>query len=566
MTVIDPQDYYKFEYLDDQDKYEKIYKPKIEKYNQAIQNDMKRIDVDISKLPPPELLDSTNFNSLKFLEESNLLSEKELKLTNLPAYKIVELIADGELTSTEITKAYLKRCVIGNYLLNYACDFLIDQALETAKELDEYYLKTGKTVGPLHGLPMSVKEHYGYKDRITHAGFVSLIDNIAPADQKTTSLSKKAGAVFIVRTAQPQSIMHLDTINNITGRTRNVYNTSLSPGGSSGGEGACVSFSGSALGLGSDIGGSIRTPAAFNGIYGLRPTSLRVSLAGSISGGAGQESVMGVVGPIAKTAEDLDLYMSAYFDQEPWEVDSLLVPLPWKKVGVPNPKDLKIGIIYDDGIVKPLPPVIRGLDFISKKLKESGVNVVKFVPPKTQEAYDTVHHMYTCDGNYMHKKMLSESGEPLLPLTKWFLSFGKGDEALSVKENRELNGTRNKLRQEYTDLLNDLDIDFVISPSYVNSVPKPNQVYYWGYTSLWNILDFPTTVFPTGLFQDPELDIVKKEDYDYQPRSHLEQLEHETYGNPRDFEGSPISLQLSGRRYRDEEVVAATKLISKILE
>jgi Asp-tRNA(Asn)/Glu-tRNA(Gln) amidotransferase A subunit family amidase len=145
------------------------------------------------------------------------------------------------------------------------------------------------------------------------------------------------------------SHQHIDCSNPIYGTTVNPHNRVLTCGGSSGGEGASLGLRCAALGIGTDIGGSIRVPAAFCGAYGLRPTSLRNPYNGICLAGAGQESVRCVIGPLANTVEDLNLFQRAVLDQEPWEVETSLVPLPWKTVGPFRPDQIAVGVIWDDG-------------------------------------------------------------------------------------------------------------------------------------------------------------------------------------------------------------------------
>lgn len=143
---------------------------------------------------------------------------------------------------------------------------LIPQALEDARARDEYLERNGKTIGPLHGLPISVKEQISIAGRRTNMGFVSLVNNLTAEDANIIKSLKELGAVIFARTNQPQSLMHLETSNNIYGTTVNPRNRSLTAGGSTGGEGALMGMNGSPLGIGGDIGGSIRVPAALNGV------------------------------------------------------------------------------------------------------------------------------------------------------------------------------------------------------------------------------------------------------------------------------------------------------------
>lgn len=127
----------------------------------------------------------------------------------------------------------------------------------------------------------------------------------------------------------------------------NPNRRNLSCGGSSGGEGASIAFGSAAMGLGTDIGGSIRIPAAFNGVYGFRPSASRLPYDGIELPGAGQESVKCVIGPLARSVDDINLFMKTTLDQEPWETEVSLLPLPWKIVE-PS-KDITVGIMWSDG-------------------------------------------------------------------------------------------------------------------------------------------------------------------------------------------------------------------------
>lgn len=542
------------------------WKPKIAAYR-----------ADLEKAQPAELrapvedvpatIDEEIFNTVEYIKSSTALSPEEKEITEMSATDLAAKIAKSELSSVAVLKAFAHRAVVLNQFTNFAMEFFINEALVRAQELDDYLKKEGKTMGPLHGLPISLKEQIGYAGKITNGGWVAWLDYIPEDDAATIKVLRKLGAIFYVRTNQPQSLMHLDSNNNIIGRTRNPYNSLLTPGGSSGGEGCCVAGKGSALGVGTDIGGSIRAPAAFSGCYGLRPTSRRISTWGGVSSGKGQESVVAVAGPITNSVEDIELFMKAYINEgKPWDFDQWCIPVMWREVSKPAPKDVTVAILKDDGLVRPHPPIVRGLESVAEKLKAAGVNFVEFDPIDIQEAYEVVHLMYSVDNNHAQKEMVRPSGEPLLPLTKWALSFGEGDKTFSITDNRELNYRRDNLRKKYNDFFVQKKVDFIISPTYVGTAPVCIDEgiagpLYWGYTSLFNILDLPTLVLPTGLSQDPTVDVK----VEFEPRSEIEKIEHDKY-IPELFKGAPIAFQLSGRRYFDEEVVAFGKLVDEILK
>jgi Asp-tRNA(Asn)/Glu-tRNA(Gln) amidotransferase A subunit family amidase len=126
-------------------------------------------------------------------------------------------------------------------------------AIQRARYLDDYLAEHGKPIGPLHGLPISVKEHIGMKGLGLNGGFVGWWDHVADEDAHILQLLQNAGCVLYVRTTQPQCLMHLETSNNLYGETVNPYNRNLTPGGSSGGEGALIGLKGSPLGIGTDV-------------------------------------------------------------------------------------------------------------------------------------------------------------------------------------------------------------------------------------------------------------------------------------------------------------------------
>lgn len=131
--------------------------------------------------------------------------------------------------------------------------------------------------------------------------------------------------------------------------TLNPVNRLLSAGGSSGGEGSCIAFKGSAIGVGTDIGGSIRIPSSFNGVYGFRPTALRLPYNGVYTVAGGQEALRSVIGPLARSVDDLELFMRAVLDQEPWDISIGLAPIPWAPT--PDMSKMTIGILHTNGYI-----------------------------------------------------------------------------------------------------------------------------------------------------------------------------------------------------------------------
>jgi amidase len=259
---------------------------------------------------------------------------------------------------------------------------------------------------------------------------------------------------------------------------------------------------------------------------------MRLPYKGIILAGDGQESIRCVVGPLANSIEDLELFTKSIIDTEPWDEETSLVPLPWKSVEAP--KKFTVGIMRDDGIVKPHPPMTRALEHAAVKLKAAGINVVEWEPVDHAHGWEIVQPLYFPDGGACQKAILEESGEPLLPLTQWALSYGK---VMTVPENWEFNVLRENYRAKYHATMKERGVDFILCPTYLGVASEQGTAQYWLYTAIWNILDQPAVVFPSGLHVDQTLDKIET---DYKPRSDAEKKEYDRYA-PEKFVDAPIA-------------------------
>ena len=187
---------------------------------------------------------------------------------------------------------------------------------------------------PLYGLPFSIKEMIPFKGRAVTHGSLCYLDRVVDYNADIVNILMENGAYPFVRTTNPQSLMMLECQLFCHGRTVNAFNSDLTSGGSSGGEGVLNGLYASPFGLGSDIGGSIRSPAGFNGIYGLRTTLGRIPTADYYSCQMGSESILSVTGPISRSLDTVNLVMKTIIDAKPWLVDPTLVPIEWS----PKPK------------------------------------------------------------------------------------------------------------------------------------------------------------------------------------------------------------------------------------
>jgi amidase len=257
------------------------------------------------------------------------LSPKEVEITNTDAVGIVSKAKAGAWSAVEIAKAFCHRASLAHQLTNCLHEIFFDAALQDAEKLDALYVQ-GQPLGLLHGLPVSLKDQFHVKDVDTTMGYVGWIGNFQgkkddPRYRVRESVLvqdlRSLGAILYVKTAVPHTLMCGETMNNIIGYTMNPKVRFLSSGGSSGGEGALIGAHGSPVGLGTDIGGSIRIPAGFNGLFGIRPSTGRLPYEGMANSLDGQNSILSVVGPLGTSVGGVKLIVESILSTKPWLQD-----------------------------------------------------------------------------------------------------------------------------------------------------------------------------------------------------------------------------------------------------
>ncbi|KAL4805918.1 Acetamidase [Aspergillus unguis] len=511
----------------------------------------------------------TTDSVMDFPASSGILSVKELEITDYSAADLVASLASGKLTAVEVTTAFCKRAALAQQLTNCTLEFFPEGALAQAKELDEYFAKHGKPVGPLHGLPISLKDQLRVKGYDTSMGYVSWLNNPDTEDSILTSLLRRAGAIFYVKTSVPQTLMVCETVNNIIGRTVNPRNKNWSCGGSSGGEGAMIGFRGGVIGVGTDIGGSIRVPAAFNFLYGLRPSHGRLPYAKMKNSMEGQETVHSVVGPIAHSVGDLRLFTTSVLAQEPWKFDSKVIPMPWRQAEADIIKSkissggLNLRFYNFDGNVLPHPPILRGIDLAVAALTKAGHTVSPWTPYKHGFAHDLINNIYAADGSADVMAAINASGEPAIPNIKDLLN--PDIKAISMNKLWDTNLEKWKYQMEYLEQWAQAEeeagkeIDAIIAPITPTAAVRHNQFKYYGYASVINLLDWTSVVVPVT-FAESKVD-TKRE---YQPVSELDKAVQDEY-DPEVYHGAPVAVQVIGRRLSEERTLAVAEELGRLL-
>lgn len=229
-------------------------------------------------------------------------------------------------------------------------------------------------------------------------GFICFANDKSTKHSVLCDMLLEHGAVFYCKTNIPQTLMTADSDNNVFGRCLNPHNTSLTAGGSSGGEGALIAMRGSIVGIGTDIAGSIRIPAHCNGTYGFKPSARLVSLMRKrVPGRIGLVGVEPVAGPLATTARANALILQVILEAELWRLDSMLNHIPWRGLTLSD-RPLKIGIVEDDGQNTPTPPMRRTLYEVSEKLQKAGVELVPLKLTNVKQDMSLLWFSFSMDG------------------------------------------------------------------------------------------------------------------------------------------------------------------------
>ncbi|KAJ7040376.1 general amidase [Mycena alexandri] len=526
-----------------------------------------------SDVPP-----ATQLTVIDYPQQTKVLSSLDLEITESTVATLLANLASSKWSSVQVTTSFYKRAIVAQQLTNCLTEIFRDRALARAKELDEHLEKTGKVVGALHGLPISLKDQIGIKGIESSMGYVSWVGKVVEKNSVLVDILESLGAVPFVKTNIPQTLMWPETFNHVFGRTSNPYNRSLTSGGSSGGEGALIALKGSPLGVGSDIGGSVRIPAAFCGIYGFRPSYNRIPYAGCANSMVGQDSVLSVLGPLSNTLDGIKTFYKAVLSERPWLKDAMVIRKPWseeeyKLVEHGNGGKLCFAIMWDDGVIAPHPPIRRGLEITKNALLAAGHQVIDWKPYKQAEITQTIGAVWFAGGAEDFRTDAAPSGEPVISSMGILaedteLSFRPAPSSTSAFELWQIQKKKGDLRQEYLGHWADTvsqtgtgrPVDAIISPVAPYTAPPHGLNKFAQYTMTWNLLDHPALVVPVSKV-DQAVDVK-------QPRSEFytddDRENYELY-NPATYENAPISIQVIGRTMEEEAVIAMSEIVDEAL-
>ncbi|CAN3377297.1 hypothetical protein DIURU_003452 [Diutina rugosa] len=446
--------------------------------------------------------DPTKHQSVMDVPKQYLTAE-ELEITEHDdSQQLLSKIHAGQYTSLQVYRAFAHRVAIAAQLLNCCTEIMFEFGEKTAKELDAYFQQHGKPKGPFHGLPISVKDCFNVKGYDSVVGMVCHVGNKDELVQSAwVDLLLDQGAIIYVKSNVPMSMMSSDSENNVNGKTLNPLGTDWSSGGSSGGEGAIVAFKGAMIGVGTDIAGSIRFPAANQELFGFKPSSDRLPYKNQKAGG--NPNFMGfkpVAGPLARSANDIEFFMKTVLDAKPWVYDPVVLPFGYQKVEVPE--KLNIGVILkEEGDSKDLAVDQDVQDMVqsaANKLQAAGHNV------KTATNHPSFAGKWDFGTEFFEIKVkgvitaldkIKASGEPIIPSLGYMNldpPFTPIEEIVRLKKELVI------LYSQWQDYFQEQQIDMLLMPLTRQKKWKHDEFLHQEspYSITWNEVDFAAAVVP----------------------------------------------------------------------
>jgi amidase len=434
-----------------------------------------------------------------------------------------------QISSYELISAHLEQIERVNPSINAAVQVLAESALEEARAADEK-LASGAEVGPLHGVPFTIKDSMDVRGTRTTAGTWGRRDApVAEHDAAVVRRLRDAGAIPIAKTNLPDLLFAYESDNLIFGRTNNPYNLERTSGGSSGGESALIAACGSPLGLGSDAAGSVRIPAAFCGIASIKPTSGRLPRSGHVPPAGGWIEALWQIGPMARRVEDLMLAMQLTVGENGADFASPPVSL------LDEPKNrMKIAFFTYNGVAECSAEVVDAVSKSARYLADLGHEVQQVQPRWIEQAYELEMSLLGADGGEAINAYLASVGSTQIhPLLEaGFLSRFRSRKRTTTEFGelwRLWDGYRIGLAHFFH------DYDAILCPVYTQTALKhgesvnPGNFEGFSYTMAWNVGGNPAATVRVGW-----------------------------------SDGLPVNVQVVARKWRDMEALKICQLLESV--
>lgn len=440
-----------------------------------------------------------------------------------PVSVIARALREKDISSTELVTSYLQRIENVNPWLNAVVTIVAESALAKANAADKL-LACGTVVGPLHGVPMTIKDSLDTRGVATAWGVPAREGFVPDEDATVVKRLLTAGAILLGKTNTPELTLSFETNSPIHGPTSNPYDVTRTAGGSSGGAAAIVAAGGTPFDIGSDTGGSVRLPAHFCGVSGIRPTSGRVPRTGNAIPPGGALDRLSAIGPIARHAEDLNLLLSVIAGPDPGDPGSLSMPgIDPSQIRLNH---LRVAFHTNNGISAPTEGSVDAVIAAVNCLARTGAIVEERTPPGIEDTLEIFQSLFDWDGGAWRRALLERAAA----------APGTPQHDLPMPSNRktfDLFERWSAFRKRMRDFMSRYDL--LLCP--VNAFPAlphgqaADQIAAFSYTMTYSLTDWPAAVVRAGT--SPE--------------------------------GLPIGVQVVARPWREDIVLAAAREIEKIL-
>jgi Asp-tRNA(Asn)/Glu-tRNA(Gln) amidotransferase A subunit family amidase len=411
-----------------------------------------------------------------------------------------------------------------------------DRARRDARTAEDEVVR-GNPLGPLHGVPISIKSSLDVAGMRCESGTRLRAGQIASHDAPLVERLRHAGAIVLGVTNTPELLMAWETDNLLCGRTNSPWDLERTPGGSSGGEAAAIAAGMSAGGVGSDGGGSIRVPAHFSGICGLKPTPGRIPSTGHFPASGGPFALLGVVGPMARSLADLKALFEVL--QGPDDGDTCAAPVPLRWPGKHEIRKLRIGYFEDDGRMPVTPETRVAVRTAADALRSAGFQVEHFRPEGLEEARVLWKKFFVVAGGMLIRPMFHGREHDLSPMLKQFLEWSAAEPSFTADTMLEAWIGRDSLRASFLAQMRQYPMllcPAAAIPAFRHgerswTIEGKTLTYLdaWSYTEWFNLLGNPGAVVPV---------------------SHS-------------AEGLPIGVQIVGRPWEEEQVLSVATVLEE---
>jgi amidase len=445
--------------------------------------------------------------------------------------QITESVRSKKVSPAEIVAAHLKRIEVLQGKINAFVHIDADGARAQARRAEDA-VRRGEVLGPLHGVPITLKSCIDVAGWPCPAGSLLRKDYIAPSDAPLVARMRQAGAILLGNTNTPEFLMAYETDNLVSGKTSNPWNLSHSAGGSSGGEAAAIASGCSVAGVGSDGGGSIRVPAHFCGICGLKPTPGRIPATGHFPAGVGAFAWIGAVGPMARTIADLRTVFEVIAGPDPGDAQS--APVPIRAINDAQLKGLRVGLLESDSLGKIEDETDSALQRAANDLAAQGFVVEPIRLQGLERAIELWWFFFGPAIAHLFQPTVAGQEQKLSPIFREYLQFA--EEPLTLDELLSACAERDMLRATILHQMRDVPI--VLSPVSTTTAfrhgqgiwrPGAKQCYRdtMRFSQWLNLTGFPGVSVPASLSTG----------------------------------GLPIGVQVIGRPYEEELVLAIAERI-----